>query len=90
MKEPVLCIFEASTLKFTILDIKYQEQGTIKYPAQQMFIDEESLVFMGIDVGSKKLGMTYIYCRNSGIYHLKLSTNDLIASKLKIFLNILP
>ncbi len=34
---------------------------------------------MGIDVGSKKLGMVYIFCRPTSIYTLNLS--DKVASK---------
>lgn len=77
VKEPVICYFDLITNIIKVLDIEYEEdcagKGKVKkYPAQPVFIDDDNIVFMGIDVGSKKLGMVYIYCRPTSIYKLNL------------------
>lgn len=78
VKEPVLCVLTIATHKLEVIEINWPEeiQGLIRYPAQPVFINEDSLIFMGIDVGSKKLGMTYIYCRPTAIYLLSLSSKQ--------------
>ena len=65
-------------LKIDIIDFADENRAnsTKKYPAQASFVDEEKVVLMGIDVGSKKLGMTYIYCRNTAIYELDLKSKN--------------
>ena len=92
INEPVLILFDLLNLKPELLNIKYYnetetetetEKGIIKYPAQPAFIDTGSVVFMGIDVGSRKLGMSYIYCRSTSIYRLNLQQS--IASKHKTY-----
>ena len=88
INEPVLILFDLLNLKPELLNIKYYnetetEKGIFKYPAQPAFIDTGSVVFMGIDVGSRKLGMSYIYCRSTSIYRLNLQQS--IASKHKTY-----
>lgn len=75
VKDPVLCVLTISSRSIQLIDISYSDniEGSVRCPAQPVFANDNSIVFMGIDVGSKKLGMTYIYCRSSSIYHLNLS-----------------
>ena len=82
IKEPVLCILNIENLKVEVVEIEYKEcgcDGVCRFPAQAVFVDQNSVIFMGINVGTKKLGMTYIYCRPTSIYLMKL--NDKVASK---------
>lgn len=78
-KEPVLCLLDVVNYKVEVLGVQYEgscdceRDGAMRYPAQATFVNDDSLVFMGIDVGSKKLGMTYIYCRPTSIYLMNLS-----------------
>lgn len=87
-KEPVLCLLDVVNFNVKVIEVDYEDccecDGVVKYPAQAAFVNDESLVFMGIDVGSKKLGMTYIYCRQTSIFFMNLS--DKTASNTKIIL----
>lgn len=81
IKEPVLCLLNVTSQEVKIIDIKYgcdsnNTVDVLRYPAQAMFVNDDSLVFMGVNVGSKKLGMTYIYCRPTLIYYMKLGENN--------------
>lgn len=81
-KEPILCIFNMANFKVEVIEIEYKVcgcDGVRRFPAEAVFVDENSVIFMGIDVGSKKLGMTYIYCRPTSIYLMKLT--DKVAGK---------
>lgn len=74
IREPVLCLLNMKSFQVEVIDILYSgDCDILRYPAQATFVNDESLVFMGINVGSKKLGMTYIYCRPTSIYYMKLA-----------------
>lgn len=74
VKEPVICVLDISKLKARVLDFKFVESTSEKslpnqiFPAQPIFGNENEIYFTGIAVGSRKLGMSYIYCRHSVIY----------------------
>jgi hypothetical protein len=78
IKVPVICLLNLKSLKVETFEVKNFDGAVTRYPAQPSFVNDDSLVFMGIDVGSKKLGMTYIYCRPTSIYRLNLE--DKLAS----------
>ena len=75
IKQPAMCCLNLKDLKVNLIDIPYEGEARL-FPAQPAFVDEDCLVFMGIDVGSRKLGMTYIYCRPTAIYLFNLLSND--------------
>ena len=74
VKEPVLCLLNIKSLEIEVIDPNQLDQLNSCTTAQPAFIDDESIVFMGIQVGAKKFGMTYIYCRPTSIYTMNLTT----------------
>lgn len=95
--EPVVCVLEVLKLKSRVLEFEFTEEineiesnfneNKIKiYPAQPIFGNGNEIFFTGIKVGSRKLGMTYIYCRHSAIYCVNNNFEDddklLSASKI--------
>lgn len=74
VKEPILCLFEVKLMK--IVEVIQLESSPF-FAAQPAFIDNDSIVFMGIQRGAKKLGMTYIYCRPTSIYTMTLSSKSI-------------
>lgn len=84
VKEPILCLFDLKTMKIETIE---PDINSI-YVSQPVFITNDSIAFMGIKVGSKKLGMTYIYCRPSVICTMNLTiriTGKLIFSAFIIY-----
>lgn len=80
VKEPVICHLNLISMKVDVIDFEIDSSNSRRiklYPAQISFLNDETLVFMGIDVGSKKLGMTYIYCRQTAIYELELKSKKM-------------
>ena len=84
VKEPVLCLLNIKSLEIEVIDPNQLDQLNSCFIAQPAFIDDESIVFMGIKVGAKKLGMTYIYCRPTSIYTMNLATK-LIGNLRRLF-----
>lgn len=72
VKEPIFCLFEVKTMKIGVIEMDSKAYNI----AQPAFIDTDSIVFMGIQCGAKKLGMTYIYCRPTSIYTMNLRDNS--------------
>lgn len=60
-------------MKIEVIQLDFKAIGF--YVAQPAFINNNSIVFMGIQCGAKKLGMTYIYCRPTSIYTMNLIDN---------------
>lgn len=87
VKDPVLCLLNIKSLTIEVIDPNQLDQMNSCFIAQPAFIDDESIVFMGIQVGAKKLGMTYIYCRPTSIYTMNLTTK--LIGKLKVISRIL-
>ena len=73
VKEPIFCLIDVKTLKLELIQISLESN----FIAQPAFIDNDSIVFMGIQVGAKKLGLTYIYCRPTAIYEMDLSSKSI-------------
>ncbi len=67
--DPVICILDIETCFVKILKLGISDSV---FPSQPVFTDEQTIFYTGIEVGSKKLGMSYIYCRASSIYFSKL------------------
>lgn len=91
VKQPVICILSTETFEVKVLDLKFtkdqeQNNGVKLFPSQPVFTTDNELVFTGISVGSKKLGLTYIYCRPSAIYSININLEDdrLIPSKYPV------
>ena len=89
--EPVVCVFEVLKLKSRVLKFEFTDEvnesenesnsnsndNKIKiYPAQPVFGKGNEIFFTGIKVGSRKLGMTYIYCRHCAIYFINNNEED--------------
>lgn len=68
VKRPVLCCLHVDRLEIRTFPLA---SGESLVPAQPVFGTEETLYFVGIRLGARKLGMTYIYCRHSAICRAK-------------------
>lgn len=68
--------------------IKLDSKSLSFHVAQPSFIDNDSIVFMGIQSGAKKLGMTYIYCRPTSIYTMNLNDNNSLGNLKGLFISI--
>lgn len=69
--DPVLCVLDLETCKVNVLS---QVDMNDIFPSQPVFGDDDTIYFSGIEVGSKRLGMSYIYCRPSAIYRASVSS----------------
>lgn len=65
ISDPVICVLNLEIYSIKVLDLDVPKNT---FPSQPVFASEDTVFFTGIEVGSEKLGMTYIYCRNSSIY----------------------
>ena len=75
VRMPAMFILNVKTLKVTEMKVSVESSYKI-FPAQPVFIDEENIVFMGIPNLSKQLGMTYIFCRPTSIFSMRLSSGQ--------------
>ena len=76
--DPVVCVLDLESFSVKVVDLVNFEHS---FPSQPVFVNYDTICFTGIEIGSKKLGMTYIYCRNSSIYSAKLEDGSVKAGK---------
>jgi hypothetical protein len=82
-------VFDLNTLGVEELKFRTSDSASIT-PAQPVFIDEDNVTHMGILNSSKRLGMTYIYCRPTAIYQTSISSgksSTLCCSLYQILIN---
>jgi hypothetical protein len=65
INDPVICVLNLEIFSVNVLNLDVPQNI---FPSQPVFANEDTIFFNGIEVGSKKLGMTYIYSRNTSIY----------------------
>lgn len=65
IRETVVCVLDVEKSEVSVLDLNLTQDYV---PSQPVFADDSTVFFTGIQIGSKKLGMFYIYCRPTVIF----------------------